>query len=207
MARGLLGVIAMRQSKLPDDEAVGSIEEMRAAIAALTERVEQLEARGGRAAAAVGVLTAAVDSPEVAERARGVESRLAGYWAARLGIVSLVTGLAFLVANGFDQFGPALKAVTGYILAIGLTAAGRWVMTRYAALGRILVAGGLGVAYYTTYALHYLPSVRLVESAALGFALLAASLVGIIAVAQAMRSETVAGLALFLGLHTGMVSE
>ena len=136
-----------------------------------------------------------------------MESRLGGYWASRLGIVSLVTGLAFFVATGFDRMGPALKAATGYAIALTLAGCGRWVMRRYQALGRILVAGGLGVGYYTTYAIHHVPSVQLIASPAIGFALLAASVLAIIVIAQAMRSETVAGLALFLGLHTGMVSQ
>ncbi len=175
---------------------------MRAAIAALTARVEQLEA--GRGPAPVGL---EAPSRPAARDAHAVESRLGGYWASRLGIVSLVTGLAFFVAQGFDRMGPALKAATGYAIALALAACGRWVMRRYQALGRILIAGGLGVGYYTTYAIHHVPSVQLIASPALGFALLAASVLAIIVIAQAMRSETVAGLALFLGLHTGMVSQ
>ncbi|HTE53666.1 MAG TPA: DUF2339 domain-containing protein [Kofleriaceae bacterium] len=188
------------------------IEEMRAAVAALTARVEQLEAaaRGGtpplpvELGVAVGV---GAPSRSRAGDARAIESRLGGYWAARVGIVSLVTGLAFFVAHGFDRIGPVLKAALGYAIAIALAGFGRWVMRRYPALGRILVAGGLGVAYYTTYAIHYVPGVQLIASPEIAFVLLAGSVLGIIFVAQAMRSETVAGLALFLGLHTGMVSQ
>ena len=137
-----------------------------------------------------------------------MESRLGGYWASRLGIVSLVTGLAFFVAHGFDRMGPALKAATGYAIALALAGCGRWVTRRYQALGRILVAGGLGVGYYTTYAIHHVPSVQLIASPAIGVRRCwPPRCSAIIAIAQAMRSETVAGLALFLGLHTGMVSQ
>ena len=177
------------------------IEEMRAAIAALTARVEQLEAASPRGR------PAAIAPPRPPGDARAIETRLGGYWASRLGIVSLVTGLAFFVAHGFDRIGPALKAATGYAIALALAGFGRWVMRRYPALGRILVAGGLGVAYYTTYAIHHVPGVQLIASPHLAFVLLAGCVLGIIAIAQAMRSETVAGLALFLGLHTGMVSQ
>jgi uncharacterized membrane protein len=181
-------------------------EDLRAQLAALTARVEQLEAaaRTGRP------LEAEVAPPSARSPVRdphALESRLGGYWASRLGIVSLVTGLAFFVAHGFERIGPGLKAALGYLVGLALAAFGRWVMRRYPALGRILVAGGLGVGYYTTYALHHVPSVRLIESPQVGFVLLAASVLAIIVIAQAMRSETVAGLALFLGLHTGMVSQ
>jgi uncharacterized membrane protein len=182
---------------------------MRAALAALTARVEELEAATRTAAPAqptTGPLAQPPATRSIAD-ARAIESRLGGYWASRVGIVSLVTGLAFFVAHGFDRIGPALKALLGYAIALGLTAFGRWVMRRHEALGRILVAGGLGVAYYTTYAIHHVPAVRLVDSPELAFALLAGTVLAIIIVAQRMQSETVAGLALFLGLHTGMVSQ
>lgn len=208
-----------RAPETPGIAGTPGIDELRAAVAALTARVEELEATRPpvrlpptETAAAplprLPPLEAVLPPlPAMGGGAAAMESRLGGYWAARIGIVSLVTGLAFFVAHGFDRFGPALKAATGYAIAGVLAAAGHWVTRRYQALGRILVAGGLGVAYYTTYALHHVPSMRLIDSAEVAFTLLAASVVGIIAVAQWMRSETVAGLALFLGLHTGMVSE
>ena len=48
---------------------------------------------------------------------------------------------------------------------------------------------------------------RVVDSEPLGVALVALAIAGIVATAHRMRSETVAGIALFLGLHTGMLSE
>jgi hypothetical protein len=94
----------------------------------------------------------------------------------------------------------------GYCIAIAFIAAGRTVLKKPVALAQILVAGGLGVAYYTTYAMHYVPSARLIASPMLALFLLAAMVLVIIIVAHRMQSETVAGVALFLGLHTGMVS-
>ncbi len=188
---------------MPPDE---DIDDLRAAIASLTARVEHLERAGIERSGAPSPI-APLSPPSAPRDVHAVESRLGGYWASRLGIVSLVTGLAFFVATGFDHMGPALKAATGYAIALTLAGCGRWVMRRYQALGRILVAGGLGVGYYTTYAIHHVPSVQLIASPAIGFVLLAASVLAIIVIAQAMRSETVAGLALFLGLHTGMVSQ
>ena len=48
---------------------------------------------------------------------------------------------------------------------------------------------------------------RLVENEPVALVLLAAVVVAIVAVAQALQSETVAGIALFLGLHTGIVAD
>lgn len=185
-------------------------DQLRAEIAALAARVEWLETSRQAPApprpvtAAPGRAVSGAAPPTTPEE---VESRLGGYWAARLGIVSLVTGAAFAIAHGFDRFGPLVRVILGYACAAALAALGRRVAGARRGFGQILVSGGLGIAYYTTYALHHVPSVQLIANPAVGFALLAASVVAIIAVAQVMCSETVAGLALFLGLHTGMVSQ
>lgn len=182
--------------------------DLREAFDDLAARVARLEA----AQRTLGPGPAIRQDPGETRRQRAVElvaveTRLGSYWAARLGIVSLVTGVAFAVANGFAHFGPLLRALCGYVAAGALAAFGYRVARQHRRLGQILIAGGLGVGYYTTYALHHVPSVQLIHSPEVGFALLALSVIGIVCVAQRMRSETVAGLALFLGLHTGMVSE
>jgi hypothetical protein len=135
-----------------------------------------------------------------------IESWISGYGFARLGIISLVTGVAFLVADSYAWLGAPLKILLGYTIAAAFIAAGRTFLKKPLALAQILVAGGLGVAYYTTYAMHYVPSARLIASPIVGLLLLAAMVLVIIIVAHRMQSETVAGVALFLGLHTGMVS-
>jgi hypothetical protein len=143
----------------------------------------------------------------LAQKPAELESRLGGYWFARLGIVSLVTGVALLVAHGFDDIPAALKAALGYVASGTLMWCGHRMQRRFVAFGQILFAGGLGVAYFTSYALHHVPSIQLIASPGVGLALLAVNVAAIVAVAQVKRSETVAGVALFLGLHTGMVSE
>lgn len=172
--------------------------ELRLQVGELAQRVEKLEAN--RPKRLVRELKATVEKQEQ------LEGWLAGYWFARLGIVSLVTGIAFLVADSFTRFGASLKVLLGYMIAATMIGGGRWVTARQQALGRILVAGGLGVVYFTTYAMHFVPSAQLITSPALAFAALFAVVLVIIAVADWMQSETVAGVALFLGLHTGMVS-
>ncbi len=142
----------------------------------------------------------------VAVRQEKIESWISGYGFARLGIISLVTGVAFMVADSYAWLGAPLKILLGYCIAAAFIAAGRTVLKKPASLARILVAGGLGVAYYTTYAMHYVPSARLIASPIIGLLLLAVMVLVIIIVAHRMQSETVAGVALFLGLHTGMVS-
>jgi len=63
------------------------------------------------------------------------------------------------------------------------------------------------VAYFVTYALHFVPALRVIDSEPLGIALVAAAIATIVGTAHRMQSETVAGIALFLGFHTGLLSE
>src|SRR5262245_11898759 len=146
MARALLGPTPM--------PGAGSIEELRAEIARLATRVEQLEARA--LAAPPDAVRAA---PRLPAADREAESRLGSYWAARFGMVSLVTGLALFIACGVDRMGPAGRVAIGYALGLLLGAVGRRVERRTPGLGRILIAGGLGVGYFTTYAMHHVPAV------------------------------------------------
>lgn len=59
------------------------------------------------------------------------------------------------------------------MLSAGLGAFGLWLVRRHEPFGRIVFGGGLALAYFVTYALHFRPSVRVIESQALALVLLA----------------------------------
>ncbi|NPC87138.1 DUF2339 domain-containing protein, partial [Pyxidicoccus fallax] len=136
-----------------------------------------------------------------------LEAHLGTYWLSRVGIVALIIGIAYLITYRFGELGMLARVVAGYVLSAGLAAFGLWLSRRLELFGRIVFGGGLALAYFVTYALHFLPSVRVIESQMLALVLLALVVVGIVVIAHRMHSETVAGIALFLGLHTGMLSE
>jgi len=136
-----------------------------------------------------------------------LEDRLGTYWLSRLGILALITGIAFLVIYKFGELGVALRVAAGYFVGAILAATGRWVSRRHRVFGEVLVGGGLAVGYFITYALHFVPAVRVVESDFVAMVLLATAIAAVVAIAHRMRSETVAGIALFLGLHSGMLTD
>ena len=121
--------------------------------------------------------------------------------------MALITGIAFLVIYKFGELGIALRVAAGYAVGAALAAMGRWVSRRHRVFGEVLVGGGLAVGYFVTYALHFVPAVRVVESDSVAMVLLAIAIVAVVAIAHRMRSETVAGIALFLGLHSGMLTD
>ena len=174
----------------------GVVDLLEERIARLEARLAQLEAPRRRAIA-----------PVVVERAAELEATLGTYWLSRLGIVSLITGAALLIITYFAALGPFVRVAVGYAMAGALAWVGLRLARVHTTFGRIVFGGGLAIAYFVTYALHFVGSLRVIDSEPLGIVLVAIVIAAIVAIAHRMKSETVAGIALFLGLHTGMLSE
>jgi len=181
------------------------VRRLEASVSRLEQRVQELES--ARPLAPPPEPTAPPPAPESAPEKRDLEAHLGTYWLSRAGIVALILGIAFLIIYRFGELGVLARVGLGYLLSAGLAALGLWLSRRYLLFGRILFGGGLALAYFVTYALHFVPALRVISSEGLALTLLALHVVGIVVVAQRMESETVAGIALFLGLHTGMVSD
>lgn len=193
-----------------DQELRARVQRLETLVASLEDRLHQLEAKGAPVAPMSGPVMmappAAPVAPEPRER-RDLEAHLGTYWLSRVGIVALITGIAYLITYRFGELGVFVRVALGYLLSAGLSVFGLWLSKRYSLFGRIVFGGGLAVAYFVTYALYFIPSVRVIDSETLALVLLASIVVGIVFIAQRMHSETVAGIALFLGLHTGMLSD
>ncbi|HVH44980.1 MAG TPA: hypothetical protein VM925_21655 [Labilithrix sp.] len=175
-------------------------------IRELERAVAALELRVGHGPAPAVTPTSPAALPAAEDRP-DLETHVATYWVGRIGIVALITGLAFFVTFHFGDLGAIARVLLGYLAAAVLSGTGVWLTRRYAMLGQLLFGGGLAVGYFVTYALHFVPAVRVVDSEVMGIVLLAVIVVGIVAGAQRFRSETVGGVGLFLGLHTSFVSE
>ena len=182
-------------------EVVRRLEET---VTRMDARLEQLEAR---ARVPVAPLSPRPASPPPAPEPRDLEAHLGTYWLSRVGIVALILGFSFLIIYHFGELGVLARVGAGYVLSGGLAALGLWLARRHRVFGQIVFGGGLALAYFVTYALHFIPAVRVIDSEGVALVLLALNTVGIVVVAQRMQSETVAGIALFLGLHTGMLSD
>ncbi|CAN5709354.1 hypothetical protein BH11MYX2_BH11MYX2_00270 [soil metagenome] len=168
----------------------------------IEDRFSELEARIARLEAPRKPI-----ARQVAQRADALETTLGTYWLSRIGILSLITGAALLIITYFAQLGPFVRVGVGYTMAALLAWIGLRLARTHETLGRIVFGGGLAIAYFVTYALHFVASLRVIDNEVIGVALVAAVVAGIVATAHRMKSETVAGIALFLALHTGMLSE
>ncbi|MDB4962579.1 MAG: hypothetical protein JWP01_2578 [Myxococcales bacterium] len=185
----------------PTDPASDPIVRLEQQVTALHARVTELEHRNPPAASRGQRVQQRIDAAEA------METTLGTYWLSRIGIVSLITGTALLIITYFGALGPILRVALGYAIAVAIGWAGLRIARRHTLFGRVIFGGGLAIAYFVTYSLHFVPSMQLIESEAIGVLLVAAAIAAIVITAHRMQSETVAGIALFLGLHTGMLSE
>jgi hypothetical protein len=172
----------------------------------LEERVRRLEVTVAALQAQIegGALPIDPDEPPPRE-ARDLEATLGTYWLSRAGILALITGLAWFIALHFGDLGPALRVVLGYGLSALIAAVGLWFSRTQRLFGHVVFGGGLAVGYFVTYALHFVDSVRVIDSQLIGLVLLAVAIAVIAALAQHLSSETTAGIAFFLGFHTTLV--
>ena len=86
------------------------------------------------------------------------------FWLSRIGIVALVTGIAWFIAVHFGDMSPVLRVVVGYGIAAAIAAGGAWLGARHRLLGHVVLGGGLAVGYVVTYALHFVAPMRMIES-------------------------------------------
>jgi hypothetical protein len=128
------------------------------------------------------------------EKTVNIETRIGLYWLHKLGIVSLVLGMSFLLMYSFQFFGATLKLLLGFGVAAALIYLGRRMSRKerqqWFAYG--LTAGGWSLAYFTTYAAYYLPAVKVIHSLSLETVLLIAVAAGSLLSALRARSQIMA---------------
>lgn len=137
-----------------------------------------------------------------------LETRIGRDWLNKIGITSLVLGVAFFILYTFQYLGPVMKIAMGYAVAGGLIGLGVWLerrdLLRWYARG--VIGGGWALLYFVTYAMHHLPAVRVLQSAGLDLLLLAAVAAGAVRHSLKYRSENITALALLLGFITTSIS-
>ena len=118
---------------------------------------------------AIGAVEAGEET-ETAEGSRSFEVRLGEYWFVRIGVVLLLTAFGFFGNYAYHRF----VGLLGPWGKLGLLMAGSVVMM-YAGLrlcrregalknyGEVLMGGGFGAVYFTLFAAHYIPSLRVIH--------------------------------------------
>ena len=159
--------------------------------------------------------TARTAAPAPAAPEKSLEMRVGTFWLVRIGIVILVTGLALganlAYQNIVPKLGPAGKISLLYLASGLLLAAGAWWQRRNVKeslknYAQVLFAGGLAAVYFTTYAAHYAPPVRVIESALVDGTLLFLWAGVIAGIADRRKSEVMALFAVGLAFFTSVIT-
>jgi Predicted membrane protein (DUF2339) len=129
-----------------------------------------------------------------------IEERLGTSWLNKIGTAAFVIGVALLLNYSMHYLGPRGKIALGYALSAILLTAGivGERKERYRIAGRAVLGGGWALAYFTTYAMHNIAAVRIVNSAGLGFALLFTVSVAMIVHSLRYKSQVTTGFAYVL---------
>ena len=152
--------------------------------------------------------------PAPAQKA-SFEMRLGTYWAPRIGIVAVLTGLVFFGNLAYQkyisQLGPGGKVLLLYLASVVLLGAGAWWQRKAAKeslknYAQVLLAGGLAAVYFTTYAAYHVDRLRIIQSPALDGGLLLAWAGFMVWVADRKKSELLALFAIGLAYYTSIIT-
>lgn len=136
--------------------------------------------------------------------AASLEARIGRDWLNRIGIVALVLGIAFFILYTFQYLGAWAKLAIGFTVGAALVGGGGWLERRPALqwYARGLIGGGWAVLYFTVYAMHHLPTVRVLNSSIVDLCLLSIVAAGATWQSLKYHSQTITALALLLGFLT-----
>lgn len=164
-------------------------------------------ARGARSADGVSASNAPVQPtiiPAPVQSGASLESRIGQIWLNRIGIASLVIGMAFLLMYSFQYFGAQAKLACGALISLALIGIGEWTGrkrgTNWFGIG--LIGGGWALAYFTAYASHFVQSVQVVGDATAAGVLMLATAAGAMAHAVYKRAQGIANLSVVLAYIT-----
>ncbi|MBT8036368.1 MAG: DUF2339 domain-containing protein [Verrucomicrobiae bacterium] len=134
-------------------------------------------------------------------------------WLVRIGVLLLLTGLIFLSTYAYKNWlfntGPAVKVTFFMAVSLTLTCVGMWLdhwKERFRQYGRVVASGGLAAGYYTIYASHFVPALKLTQSTLLAGILLTLWAGIILAYAVWKKSRVVAVLAIGLAFYGSIVN-
>lgn len=134
------------------------------------------------------------------------EVRVGTYWLPRVGIAVLLTGMVFFAAYITPRLGIGQKVAVGYLACLVLGVLGMVLEKRMPQFARVLLAGSLALAYFVTYAAHFVDGFRIIHSPTIAITMLSVVVLFIVAVAQERQSPALGGMALFFGYYTSVAS-
>jgi hypothetical protein len=128
---------------------------------------------------------------------------------AKIGIILLVLGFALLGRMALIAMGPGQRVALIYAVSAGMLGSGIWLETkdRYRLLGRAGIGGGWALLFFTTYALHHVTAMAVLDSNTADCILMLVVAVSMVAHTLKYKSQVVTGLAFLLAFSTVAISQ
>jgi hypothetical protein len=137
-----------------------------------------------------------------------IEVHIGAVWLSRLAAVVTMTfvALAAQLTFGNEILGPLEKVLIGYTLSLVFFAYGFYIRKEQAAFAQVVIGCALAMLHFTTYAVFFVPEIRLLDIPLLGLSATLVVLAVLVIVAHFMKSQTVAGIGLFLVYYSIVVT-
>jgi hypothetical protein len=145
---------------------------------------------------------------DVAKRALHIEEALGTNWLNKLGVISVVLGVAFLLAHEMQVWGPAGRVAVGFAAGAAFLGLG-WFFERrerWRILARAGLGGGWAILYLTTYAMNHFDAAHVLDSEPADFVLLIIVAAAMVAHTLRYNSRVITGLAFLLAFSTINIS-
>ncbi len=145
------------------------------------------------------------------EKPDTLESRIGLYWLNRLGIASLVIGVALFIIYSFQTWGAAIKIAMGVLAGVALIGGGEWFErnrdkedgdARSKYWGLSLIGGGWSILYFTAFASYHIADVKILSNLFVEELILTGLCAGALWHACERKSQTVATFAVSLSFVT-----
>jgi uncharacterized membrane protein len=142
-------------------------------------------------------------------RSLSIEERLGANWLNKIGIVSVVIGVALFLALKLHTLGPAGKVAVGYVLSAVFLVGGLLLERRptYRIFARAAIGGGWALTFFVTFAMYHVEATRVVTSQTADLILMLLVAIGMVLHSLRYRSQVVTTLAFVLAFVTVALSD
>jgi len=153
--------------------------------------------------------TASKPEATVVSRSLSIEERLGQNWLNKLGIVTLVIGVALFLGYQLRTLGPLGKSVIGLTLSVALLAGGLVLERRenYRIFARAAIGGGWALTFFVTFALYHVQAMKVLNSQAVDLVLMLAIAAAMVWHSLRYKSQVVTSLAFLLAFVTVGISD
>jgi len=137
------------------------------------------------------------------------EQKLGGNWLNKIGITMLVIGVTLFLTIKFPTLSNPAKIAICYFGSLAVLGAGIYLerLERYRIFARSLIGGGWALVFLTTYAMHFVPYTRVIETQWVDLILLFFVAAAMVFHTLRYDSQVVTGLAFLLAYTSVTISQ